>query len=340
MATSLWMGAGWQWHGLSHVLRALDAVHVHDGAPEHEAVCEQCLQFASVDGAMPVADSALPQAPAQDSAFLLQGGRVPRIRLHRLRVQSASGTGLIVSGPYRPLSNPSHPCPARSAARPRPLLSCSSVVARLRCHATTDPFRKRLTMNRPIPFSATLIALAIASPPLLAADNTQLQQLQQEIAAMRKDYETQLNALEARLKQAEARLGFPGGARRPIACGTSGTVVCAHGRSGQLATFGWSPSRRPCRGQGLQPGHRPGTGRQLRQLFQGPDAVPHSRLPDGRRDRAGRAGLLARRVGADDVCHHRSLVLRLDERGAGRRQLGLGRGRPSSRPRRCRAAWG
>ena len=40
MATSLWMGAGWQWHGLSHVLRALDAVHVHDGAPEHEAVCE------------------------------------------------------------------------------------------------------------------------------------------------------------------------------------------------------------------------------------------------------------------------------------------------------------
>jgi hypothetical protein len=61
-------------------------------------------------------------------------------------------------------------------------------------------------MNRPIPFSATLIALAIASPPLLAADNTQLQQLQQEIAAMRKDYEKQLNALEARLKQAEARL--------------------------------------------------------------------------------------------------------------------------------------
>mgnify|MGYP000975400452 CR=1 FL=1 len=59
-------------------------------------------------------------------------------------------------------------------------------------------------MNRPIPFSATLIALAIASPPLLAADNTQLQQLQQEIAAMRKDYETQRKALEVRLKQAEA----------------------------------------------------------------------------------------------------------------------------------------
>jgi hypothetical protein len=61
-------------------------------------------------------------------------------------------------------------------------------------------------MKRPIPFSATLIALAIASPPLLAADTAQLQQLQQEIAAMRKDYETQLKALEARLKQAETSL--------------------------------------------------------------------------------------------------------------------------------------
>ena len=62
-------------------------------------------------------------------------------------------------------------------------------------------------MSHPAPFAATLIALAIASPPLLAADNaTQLQQLQQEIAAMRKDYETQLKALEARLKQAETSL--------------------------------------------------------------------------------------------------------------------------------------
>ena len=61
-------------------------------------------------------------------------------------------------------------------------------------------------MNRTIPFSATLLALAMASPTLWAADAAQLQQLQQEIAAMRKDYETQLKALEARLKQAEASL--------------------------------------------------------------------------------------------------------------------------------------
>ena len=61
-------------------------------------------------------------------------------------------------------------------------------------------------MNHTLPFRATLIALAIASPPLWAADNAQLQQLQQEIAAMRKDYEAQLKALEARLKQAEASL--------------------------------------------------------------------------------------------------------------------------------------
>jgi hypothetical protein len=62
-------------------------------------------------------------------------------------------------------------------------------------------------MPYPSPYAATLIALAIASPPLLAADNaTQLQQLQQEIAAMRKDYEAQLKALEVRLKQAETSL--------------------------------------------------------------------------------------------------------------------------------------
>ena len=33
-------------------------------------------------------------------------------------------------------------------------------------------------MNHTLPFRATLIALAIASPPLWAADNAQLQQLQ------------------------------------------------------------------------------------------------------------------------------------------------------------------
>ena len=61
-------------------------------------------------------------------------------------------------------------------------------------------------MHRNLPFPATLLALAMASPTLWAADNAQLQQLQQEITALRKDYEAQLKALESRLRQAEASL--------------------------------------------------------------------------------------------------------------------------------------
>ena len=82
-------------------------------------------------------------------------------------------------------------------------------------------------MSHPAPFAATLIALAIASPPLLAADTAQLQQMQQmqqEIAAMRKDYEAQLKSLEVRLKQAEASL-----AAQPAPDGTARTTAAAAG---------------------------------------------------------------------------------------------------------------
>ena len=84
-------------------------------------------------------------------------------------------------------------------------------------------------MSHPAPFAATLIALAIASPPLLAADNaTQLQQLQQEIAAMRKDHEAQLKALEVRLKQAETSLAAQPAtdstARAPTSAGAPATM--------------------------------------------------------------------------------------------------------------------
>jgi hypothetical protein len=67
MAASLWMGAGMQWHGLSHALRAVDAVHTHDGVPEHEAPCDQCLLFASTDGAMPTAGLVVLPAPVANT---------------------------------------------------------------------------------------------------------------------------------------------------------------------------------------------------------------------------------------------------------------------------------
>jgi len=74
-------------------------------------------------------------------------------------------------------------------------------------------------MSHPAPIAATLIALAIASPPLFAADNPELRQMQQDIATLRRDYEAQLKALEARLRQAEARLAStpaPGPAPAPL----------------------------------------------------------------------------------------------------------------------------
>lgn len=51
---------------------------------------------------------------------------------------------------------------------------------------------------------ALAVASALAFAPALAADDTQIKQLRQEINAMRQDYEARLRALEARLQKAEA----------------------------------------------------------------------------------------------------------------------------------------
>ena len=59
IAASLWMGVGFQLHGLAHSLHALETSEQHDSAPGHEPACEQCLLFASVDGALPLQAAAL-----------------------------------------------------------------------------------------------------------------------------------------------------------------------------------------------------------------------------------------------------------------------------------------
>jgi len=61
-------------------------------------------------------------------------------------------------------------------------------------------------MHRQFPMAALLAVAAWAAAPAMAADKTELQQLQQQIDAMRQDYEARLKALEARLRQAEAAL--------------------------------------------------------------------------------------------------------------------------------------
>jgi hypothetical protein len=69
---SLWMGMGFQLHGLAHSLHALETSEQHDSAPGHEPACEQCLLFASVDGAPPLQAAALaiaPQAARADASI-------------------------------------------------------------------------------------------------------------------------------------------------------------------------------------------------------------------------------------------------------------------------------
>jgi hypothetical protein len=63
IAASLWMGMGFQFHGMAHARHALEASERHDSAPGHEPACEQCLLFASIDGALPLHAAALAIAP-------------------------------------------------------------------------------------------------------------------------------------------------------------------------------------------------------------------------------------------------------------------------------------
>ena len=62
-------------------------------------------------------------------------------------------------------------------------------------------------MKFPALFAAAWVAAPLAtlcaSPPALAADEAALQQLRAEVRQMRQDYETRIQALEQRLREAE-----------------------------------------------------------------------------------------------------------------------------------------
>ncbi len=82
-------------------------------------------------------------------------------------------------------------------------------------------------MNRTVPVAALSCIAVLAATPASAADSTeaqQLKQLQQQIDALRQDYEVRLQALEARLRQAEnsvtAKAAAPASpATAPVAAG-------------------------------------------------------------------------------------------------------------------------
>jgi hypothetical protein len=54
----LLLGAGAQLHSLAHAVQATQAAAHHDGAAAHTQACEQCLQYAALDGALRTAEAA------------------------------------------------------------------------------------------------------------------------------------------------------------------------------------------------------------------------------------------------------------------------------------------
>jgi len=65
IAAALWMGVGFQLHGLSHSLQSLHAASLEETLPGHAPECEQCLLFAALDGGIVSSHSLawLPRAP-------------------------------------------------------------------------------------------------------------------------------------------------------------------------------------------------------------------------------------------------------------------------------------
>ncbi len=89
IAAALLLGLAAQLHGLSHSLQAVQASTHKDALAAHAQACEQCLQFAALDGAAP-AQSAAPlslpcdaqeradsAAPLRTAAFTAYVSRAP-----------------------------------------------------------------------------------------------------------------------------------------------------------------------------------------------------------------------------------------------------------------------
>jgi hypothetical protein len=62
IAAALLLGVGSMLHGLSHSVQAVQASH-KDGLAAHVQTCEQCLQYAALDGAAPIVAAETLPAP-------------------------------------------------------------------------------------------------------------------------------------------------------------------------------------------------------------------------------------------------------------------------------------
>ena len=112
-------------------------------------------------------------------------------------------------------------------------------------------------MSRTTKLAALAIALAFASPPLLAVDNAELNQLRQEVDALRQDYETRMKALEARLRQAEAGLAA---APAPASAGASDKALATAAPSTVAPPASPAPAEAPAPAQASSRGFNPAIG--------------------------------------------------------------------------------
>jgi hypothetical protein len=89
IAAALLLGVRAQLHGLSHALQAVQASAHKDALAAHAQACDQCLQFAALDGAAPLhwaaplslacdaGECALHVAPLRAAAFAAYISRAP-----------------------------------------------------------------------------------------------------------------------------------------------------------------------------------------------------------------------------------------------------------------------
>jgi chaperone required for assembly of F1-ATPase len=80
IAAAMLLGVGAQLHALSHALKAAQATTHSDPLAAHTQACDQCLQFAALDGAATASTAAAP-------AVAIAEGRhaAPAPRLHAAR---------------------------------------------------------------------------------------------------------------------------------------------------------------------------------------------------------------------------------------------------------------
>lgn len=80
IAAALLLGVGAQLHALSHALQAVQPTTHSDPLAAHTQACDQCLQFAALDGAATASAEAAPAVATLESR-----SAAPALRLHAAR---------------------------------------------------------------------------------------------------------------------------------------------------------------------------------------------------------------------------------------------------------------